>query len=211
MKEDNPSIQDIKAIRQMMEESSKFLSLSGLSGIAAGITALLGAAFAYFFVLDKGTIMYDENMIGLSQSNTLSIRLGLLTIAVVVFIVAVSFAWFMSWQKAQKAGVQFWTHTAKKVVKSLISILLIGGLFSLILIYQENMRLVASVMLIFYGIALLMASRYTQRDIQYLGYTEIILGLLAGLFLNYGLLFWTLGFGIFHIVYGIVMYLKYDR
>jgi len=211
MKEDNPTIQDIKAIRQMMEESSKFLSLSGLSGIAAGITALLGAAFAYFFVLDKGTIMYDENMIGLSQSNTLSIRLGLLSIAVVVFIVAVSLAWFLSWKKAQKAGVQFWTHTAKKVVTSLISILLIGGLFSLILIYQENIRLVASVMLIFYGIALLMASRYTQRDIQYLGYTEIILGLFAGLLLNYGLLFWTFGFGIFHIVYGIVMYLKYDR
>jgi len=211
MKENNPTIQDIKAIRQMMEDSSKFLSLSGLSGVAAGITAILGAVIAYYFVLDKGTIIYDDQMVDLYSNNTLSIRLGLLSTAVTVFIVAVTLAWWLSYRKAQKAKVSFWTHTAKKVMWSMISILSIGGLFSLILVYQENIRLVASVMLIFYGIALLMASRYTHRDIQYLGYTEIILGLAAGLFLNFGLLFWTLGFGVFHIVYGIVMYLKYDR
>ncbi len=211
MKEENATLNDIKAIRQMMEESSKFLSLSGLSGVAAGITALIGATIAYFFILDKGKVIYDENMVGLYNSNTISIRLGLLTIALTVFIIAISLAWLLSWQKAQRAGVQFWSHTAKKVVWSLASILSIGGIFSLILVYQNNIHLVASVMLIFYGISLLMASRYTQRDIQYLGYTEITLGLLAGLFLNYGLIFWTLGFGIFHIVYGIVMYLKYDR
>ena len=56
-----------------------------------------------------------------------------------------------------------------------------------------------------------MTSRYTQRDIKYLGYTEIGLGLLAGIFLNYGLLFWSLGFGVFHIVYGVAMYYKYER
>ena len=87
----------------------------------------------------------------------------------------------------------------------------VGGLFSFILAWQENIRLVASTMLIFYGMALLMTSRYTQRDIKYLGYTEIGLGLLAGIFLNYGLLFWSLGFGMFHIVYGVAMYFKYER
>ncbi|MBS2097040.1 hypothetical protein [Carboxylicivirga linearis] len=211
MKETNPTIQDIKAIRQMMEDSSKFLSLSGLSGVAAGLTAIIGAAIAYYFVLDKGTIIYDERMVDLYSNNTLSIRLGLFTTAVVVFIVAVTLAWWLSYRKAKKAKVSFWTHTAKKVMWSMVSTLTVGGLFSLILIYHENIRLVASVMLIFYGLALIMASRYTQRDIQYLGYTEILLGLAAGLFLNFGLIFWTLGFGVFHIIYGIVMYLKYDR
>ncbi|MCU4163305.1 hypothetical protein [Carboxylicivirga caseinilyticus] len=211
MKDNNPTIQDIKAIRQMMEESSKFLSLSGLSGVAAGLVAIIGAAIAYFFILDSGMVKYDEHMVDLYHGNTLFIRLGLLGIATGVLIVAVTFAWWLSYRKARKAKVSFWTHTAKKVMWSMVSILTIGGLFSLILIYHENIRMVASVMLIFYGIALIMASRYTHRDIQYLGYIEVVLGLAAGIFLNYGLLFWTLGFGVFHIIYGIVMYLKYDR
>jgi hypothetical protein len=139
------------------------------------------------------------------------LRFGLLFVAITVLILAVTFAWLLSYQKAKKAGVPFWTNTAKKVVWNLCSILAIGGIFSMIMIYHENIRFVASVMLIFYGMALLMASRYTLRDIRLLGYTEITLGLLAGIFLNYGLLFWTLGFGVFHIVYGIIMYIKYDR
>lgn len=211
MKETESTIQDIKAIRQMMEDSSKFLSLSGLSGVAAGVIAILGAAISYYFILDNGANIYDENMVGLNSVNTNSLRFGLLAVALCVLVLAVASAWLLSYQKSKKAKVPFWTNTAKKVAWSLCSVLFIGGLFSLILIYQENIRLVASVMLIFYGLALLMASRYTLRDIQFLGYTEIALGLLAGIFLNYGLVFWTLGFGVFHIIYGVVMYFKYDR
>lgn len=211
MKEKEASIQDIKAIRQMMENSSKFLSLSGLSGIAAGVVAIIGAAIAYWFVLDGGTNTYDEYMNGLKNTDTNQIRVGLLLLAFVVFVFAVSLAWFFSWRKSRKSTLPFWTASTRKVAWNLCFVLFIGGIFSLILIYHENIRLVASVMLIFYGLALLMASRYTLRDIQFLGYTEIGLGLLAGVFLNYGLIFWTLGFGVFHIVYGVSMYLKYDR
>ncbi|MCU4173709.1 hypothetical protein [Carboxylicivirga sp. N1Y90] len=211
MKEKEASIQDIKAIRKMMEDSSKFLSLSGLSGVAAGVVAIIGAALAYWFVLDGGTNTYDEYMNGLKNADTNQIRFGLMLLAAVVFVLAVSLAWLFSWRKSRKSSLPFWTASTRKVAWNLCFVLFIGGVFSLILIYHENIRLVASVMLIFYGLALLMASRYTLRDIQYLGYTEIGLGLLAGVFLNYGLVFWTLGFGVFHIVYGVSMYLKYDR
>lgn len=211
MKETNASLQDIKAIRQMMEDSSKFLSLSGLSGVAAGAIALLGSAYAYFFILGKGSLKYDEYMNGLGETNTTQVRLGLLFIALIVLIAALSAAWFLSYRKSQKSGLPFWNHTAKKLTWNLASVLIVGGLFCLILIYQQNISMVASAMLVFYGLALLMASRYTHKDIQYLGYTEIILGLIAGLFLNYGLLFWSIGFGFFHIAYGIAMYIKYDR
>ncbi|WP_430814595.1 hypothetical protein [Carboxylicivirga sp. RSCT41] len=211
MKDKAETLQDIKVIRQMMEQSSKFLSLSGLSGVAAGVIALLGAAFAYFIILDQGTNVYNEYMQGLKSTNTLHVRLGMLVTAIVVFVSAVTSAWYLSWRKAKRSNAKFWTPAARLVALNLVFILSIGGVFSLILVYHENIRLVASVMLIFYGLALLMASRYTQRDIQYLAYTEIGLGLLAGIFLNYGLIFWSLGFGVFHIVYGISMYLKYDR
>lgn len=211
MKDPKESIQDIKAIRQMMEQSSKFLSLSGLSGVAAGTFAIIGAAFAYFVVLNQGQHIYNEYMQGLKSTSTQYVRIGMVATACGVFVLAVTSAWYLSWRKAKKANAKFWTHAAKDVAWNLISILAIGGIFSIILIYHENIRLVASVMLIFYGLALLMASRYTQRDIKYLAYTEIALGLLAGIFLNYGLIFWALGFGVFHIIYGIVMYIKYDR
>lgn len=195
----------------MMEQSSKFLSLSGLSGVAAGVIALIGAAFAYFVILNQGTNIYDEYMQGLKSTNTLQVRMGMLGTAVVVFISAVTSAWYLSWRKAKRSNAKFWTPAARLVAGNLILILTIGGVFSLILVYHENIRLVASVMLIFYGLSLLMASRYTQRDIKFLAYTEIGLGLLAGIFLNYGLIFWSLGFGVFHIVYGISMYIKYDK
>ncbi|MBK3517841.1 hypothetical protein [Carboxylicivirga marina] len=211
MKEKTDTLQDIKVIRQMMEQSSKFLSLSGLSGVAAGVIALLGAAFAYFFVLEQGANVYDEYMQGLNATNTTHVRLGLLLTALGVLVLAIVSAWYFSWIKARRANEKLWSPAARMVTLNLSLILTVGGVFSLILVYHENIRFVASVMLIFYGLALLMASRYTQRDIQYLAITEIALGLLAGVFLNYGIVFWSLGFGVFHIIYGISMYIKYDR
>ena len=88
--------------------------------------------------------------------------------------------------------------------------LLAGGIFSLLLIWHNNITLVASTTLIFYGLALVNAGKFTFGEIHYLGLSEIVLGLLAGFFLNYGLLFWALGFGLLHIVYGWVIYKKYQ-
>jgi hypothetical protein len=211
MTDQQHSLQDIKAIRQMMEASSRFLSLSGLSGIAAGTFAILGAAITYFFILDAGNNLYNEHIIAIKGSSTEDIRLGLLIVAVLVFIGAVSSAWYISWYKAKKNGQKFWTHQSKKMTVSLIFFLTVGGLFSGILVLHDNIQLVASAMLIFYGLALINAAQYTFRDIKYLGICEVILGVVAGIFLNYGLLLWTIGFGVLHIVYGISMYYKYER
>jgi len=89
--------------------------------------------------------------------------------------------------------------------------LITGGLFALILLYRNDSTLLASVTLIFYGLALVNAGKYTLGEIQYLGVFEIVLGLLAGIFTCWGLLFWAIGFGILHIVYGLVMYYRYER
>jgi hypothetical protein len=40
---------------------------------------------------------------------------------------------------------------------------------------------------------------------------EIGLGLLAGIFIDFGLLFWTLGFGIMHVIYGTMMYYRHEK
>ncbi len=211
MVNENKSLEDIKAIRQMMEDSSKFLSLSGLSGIAAGFFALLGAGYAYFYIFEGGRQYYNEYMVSLSTKTTLEIRLSLLIVAIIVFIAAVASAFWFSSRKAKKAGTKLWSSTAKKIILEMGSILLLGGLFCLALIFQGDFRMVASATLLFYGISLISIAKYTHRDIKYLGYSEAIIGLISALFLSYGIIFWSIGFGLLHIVYGIVMYLKYDR
>lgn len=210
MKQQSSPIDDLKHIRQMMEESSKFLSLSGLSGIAVGTVALIGAAVAHFYILDSGAVKYDEYLRVLPGYFNKGIRISMILTALVVLVAALTSAWYISYRKSRKLHIGFWTPSTKNMVYGLLSVLVTGGLFCLILIYQGYFRIIASVMLLFYGIALINASKYSKQDIKTLGYTEILLGLLAALWLNHGLLFWTIGFGLVHIVYGILMYVKYD-
>lgn len=206
----NPN-EDLQAIREIMERSSKFLSLSGLSGIFAGVCALIGVAFAWFFLLDSGQIRYVEFMQNSDSLSLSGLRFSLAIDAILVLGFALFGAFFFSRRNARKAGQQFWTISMRQLLFHLLIPLVSGGFFILILVIQNNLMLVVPVMLIFYGLSLVNAGKFTLSEIHYLGLTEIVLGILAGIFINYGLLFWTLGFGLMHIVYGTVMYYRHER
>jgi hypothetical protein len=211
MKNSNSPLDDIKHIRKMMEESSKFLSLSGLSGVAVGSFALVGAAIAWFSVLEQGAVKYDEYVRVLKGPYSHNIRFSLILIAAFVLVGALVSAWIISYRNSRKKGVSFWTPSAKKMVSSLFIVLATGGVLSIILLYHGYFKLIASIMLLFYGLGLLNCAKYSKHDLKLLASTEIILGLIAASLLSYGLLLWTIGFGVVHIVYGIAMYLKYER
>ena len=200
----NPN-EDLQAIREIMERSSKFLSLSGLAGIFAGLCALLGAAIAWFFILDSGKIQYNEYM----QNSGIAFYLALDAMLVLVF--ALLGAVYFSQRKARKASQKLWTNSTQRLLVHLLIPLVSGGVFILILVFRNNLELVVPVMLIFYGLSLVNAGKFTFGEIQSLGLTEIVLGILAGFFINYGLLFWTIGFGLMHIIYGTVMYYRHER
>jgi hypothetical protein len=89
--------------------------------------------------------------------------------------------------------------------------LITGGLFILIVLGTGHYGLAAPASLIFYGLALIQASSNTYDEIRYLGFSEIILGLISAILPGFGLIFWALGFGVLHIVYGTIMYNKYDK
>ncbi|MCL1938259.1 MAG: hypothetical protein FWF52_07685 [Candidatus Azobacteroides sp.] len=197
----NKQAEDIKVIREMMEKSSKFLSLSGLSGIVAGISGTCGAVFAYFY------LQCDSAM---SHSERIRESLVLLTDALLVLLVSIGFGIFFSWKKAKKSNQKLFNSATKRILYQLAIPLIAGGIFSFIFLLRGHVDLVAALTLIFYGLALLNASKYTFEEIYYLGITEIVCGLLAAIFLNHGLLFWTIGFGLCHIFYGLAMYIKYD-
>ncbi|MBP1677152.1 MAG: hypothetical protein H6Q20_1711 [Bacteroidetes bacterium] len=194
-------LEDLKAIREMMEKSTKFLSLSGMSGILAGATAICGAAFAYFYLLrDPSATDYNrfqETMIMLAD-------------AMLVLILSLSYAFYFSWKKARKSKQKIFNNVTYKLLYHLAIPLLSGGIFSLIFLLRGDVEMVASATLLFYGLALVNVSKFTYNEIHYLGITEIILGLLAAIFMHNGIIFWTIGFGLCHIIYGFAMYRKYD-
>jgi hypothetical protein len=206
----NPK-EDIQAIREIMERSSKFMLLNSLAGFFAGACALIGAAVAWFVVLDSGNIQYDEFQCSIGASPINSVTIGLGVVALAVLLLAGVAAIYFSYRKAAKAGQKFWTNSTKRVLAHLVIPIVSGGIFVLILVSRNSIDLAASAMLIFYGLALVNAGKFTSGEIHYLGMTEIVLGLLAGIFAQYGILFWVLGFGVIHLIYGAVMYFKYER
>lgn len=195
-------LKDIQDIKQMMSQSTQFISLSGLSGILSGIYALIGAYIV--------NLLLEQNKYDVLIIEGLTFKLIVLTAAVVLLLSIVT-AIIMTKQKAKKVGEKMWNASAKRLLINFCIPLLTGGIFALLLLRHEVYGLIAPIMLIFYGLACLNASKYTLKDVRYLGITEIILGLFAVEFSGYGLYFWILGFGICHIVYGAVMHFKYDR
>jgi len=217
--EENQVQQDLASIRSLMERSSKFISLSGLSGILAGVYALIGAGWACSIVYTRpvNKLMpvrglfydYDSNE-GFSYDH-LPIIIRLLAIALVVLVASVATGFLLSRRKAKRNGQTFWGPSSKALLFNMIVPLLTGGALMFIFVLRGHFGIVAPASLIFYGLALIGAGNYTFKGVQYLGINEIILGLIAALFPGYGLLLWAIGFGVLHIIYGSVMYIKYDR
>jgi hypothetical protein len=75
----------------------------------------------------------------------------------------------------------------------------------------EYYVLIPPACLIFYGLALVNASKYTLGEVRYLGYGQLILGVINIWLPEYGLYFWAAGFGVLHIVYGLVMWYRYEK
>jgi hypothetical protein len=206
-------IQDeLSSIRSIMERSSKFISLSGLSGILAGVYALIGAGLAYNLIYSGSGFFYTRDYL-IADDNITQVDLlsKLIVIALIVLAVSVTTGLLLTVRKAKQKGQQVWGSISRQLLFNMAVPLLAGGVLMLILISRGYLGIVASASLIFYGIALVNASNFTFKDVRYLGICEILLGLLAALLPGYGLLFWAIGFGVLHIVYGSIMYLKYDR
>jgi uncharacterized membrane protein YidH (DUF202 family) len=208
MKQQQDYIQDISEIRSMMERSTKFLSLSGWAGIMAGVYALIGAYLAYkVLYFNPDEIVYAS----LSENEYSEGMLKLIVLAGSVLILAVGTAIFFSNRRAVKRNEKLWNATSRRLLVNMGIPLVVGGILVLILILKGLIGLVAPLTLIFYGLSLYIASRYTFEDVKMLGLIQICLGLISAYYIGYGLLFWALGFGVAHIAYGIYIHFKYER
>jgi general stress protein CsbA len=203
-------LKDIKEIKHLMNKSSRFISLSGLSGIMAGMYALVGAWFArreLSMAYEIRNTSYTRDTSVLTETITFK----LMTIAAIVLILAVVTGIVLTQRKARKNGERIFDKTAIKLLINFLIPLATGGIFTLILLQKGIVGLVAPTTLIFYGLACVNASKYTFGHVKYLGYANIILGLIATQYIGYGLYFWAIGFGVFHIIYGGLMYVLLER
>lgn len=198
-------IRDIAEIRSMMERSSKFLSLSGWAGVLAGIYALSGVYIAYkFFQFNPNEIAYNSIKLPLTLQKVI-------LLAIITLIMTIGTAILLSSKKANKRNENIWNPTAKRLVISMSVPLITGGLLILILISKGLIGLITPFTLLFYGLALYNASKYTYQDLKTLGIIEIALGIIGTYYVEYGLILWALGFGILHIIYGIYLHYKYEK
>lgn len=209
---ENEHLEQIGHIKKMMEENSKFLSLSGLSGVFAGMIALVGAFFAYGIMQNYKIDPFANQMYErISVKDLTAMTMELSILAIVVLLLALFGGLLFTFLKTKKSGTKLWNSSSRRLLINLFIPLFTGGVVCFAFIFHGNSVYVAPATLIFYGLALLNASKYTYRDIRYLAICQMLLGLLAMFFLGYGFMFWIVGFGFLHIFYGVIMYVKYDR
>jgi hypothetical protein len=196
------AIEQLRTIRAMMERSSRFISLSGWSGIAAGTIALIGAVLAYLCI--ENYYAHDYRNGGVPNQ----LFLQLVGIAIGIFVLAATFAIFFTIKKSKSQGIPIWGDISKRLVWNTLLPILVGGVIIIKMMYDNRFEYVAGSCLLFYGMGLVNGSKYTLGEVRYLGYTQLILGMIAFLWPTHGLLIWALGFGVAHIGYGLIMLRK---
>jgi hypothetical protein len=200
MDNQHQTLETLQDIKRIMERSSRFISLSGLSGVSAGICALIGVYYSLIFL---------ENAKA-DNSNLDSLKFRFLVLALIVLCAALMSAFYFTWRKAKRKGLPVWDRSSRYLLINLLIPLVTGALFVFALYLRNEFRYIAPACLIFYGLALVNASKYTLGDIRYVGIIDVLLGL-SGMYFAYdGLLLWGIGFGVLHIIYGLIMWWKYD-
>ncbi len=202
------AVNSIEEIKNILNKNTQILSLSGWSGIMAGIIALIAAAIAQSWI-DKFHFQWRQDGY-YDMRNYLSLRRDLILLGLGTLSAALLLATFFTFRKIRKDGDELFSRATTRLMFHLAVPLLTGGVFIIYLLEHGLLNLIAPCCLIFYGLGLFAASKFTLGEILYLGLTCILLGLVSLWLYSYTLIFWALGFGVAHILYGTMMLRKYE-
>lgn len=205
----NQHLDALQDIKKMMERSSRFISLSGLSGIAAGICGLTSAFIAHRII--QGYYHFYDARGYWTKNDFKELEIKLFMLGIGTMIIALLFGFYFTWKKARKHKANIWNTSSKRLLINVFIPLMAGGVFVCGMLANNEWLFIGPACLIFYGLALINGSKYTLDDIRYLGILEIVLGSFNFFYIAYGLYFWAVGFGVLHIIYGIIMWNKYER
>jgi hypothetical protein len=208
------SLKTLQDIRSIMERSARFISLSGWSGIWAGSVGLVGSYIAGQWLRQLPAAYYNPYRTApatVADADYNAIVLRFIILALAVFIVALAGGYYFTWRKTRLQGGSVWNSASRRMFTEIAIPLVAGGIFALNFLHNRHEGYIAPTCLVFYGLALINGSKYTLSDIKYLGLCELLLGCISLTMPGYGLTFWAIGFGALHILYGIIMWNKYDK
>ena len=199
-------------IRQLMARSGRFLSLSGLSGLWAGVCALVAVFLAYrkASLIPFSGVDYTSKLLGEGFTGV-EIASYLFSSGVLTMVIALSGAIFFTVRRSRLTGQVLWNASSRSMLFHMAIPLVVGGLLVLAHWRHGVYGFSGAITLIFYGISLLIGGRYTHDEIRYLGYLELGLGLLVAFFPSYSIDAWAIGFGVLHIIYGALMWWRNER
>ena len=207
MHSQHQSIQELHQIKSMMEKSSRFNSLSGLSGIAAGCCALV----AIWFAREQMSLHRDMTNFKIFSLGMERLQLILILGAIITFIAAFALSFLFIYQRSKHTGVSVWGNVSFRVFINIAIPMAAGGLFIIRIFQLQYYELIVPICLIFYGLGLINSSKYTHREVRYLGYGQLTLGMVNLWLGSYGLYFWAIGFGVLHILFGMMIWNRYER
>ena len=120
----------IQDMRDMMEKSSKFLSLSGLAGILVGIIAIIGGAIVYW-ILDMSItqLNYLEYILPFDDYSTSKQIHYLILDAVIVLVLAFIIGVIFAKKNATKRGLSIWDATSRRLLYNMFLPVLFGAVF----------------------------------------------------------------------------------
>ena len=211
MKE-NEVKQTLDDIREMMSKSSRFQAISGWSIVIVGLFAAVASWMAAAVIGVSDALPCFESLQRFAVLNTpTKIRIASL-IAIILFMICLFTVFAMAIAKSKRHHLRFvFDKRMRQMLLDFFIPIVAGGLLSVALVMQGHYGLTSSIMLLFYGLALINCSHYTYPVLRWLGYAELILGIVDCFAVSHALLFWFLGFSVMHILFGLVYVWKFER
>ena len=201
--ENKDALNTLHEIKELMEKSSRFQAISGWSILIVGLLASVVSAGAWLLLLPHEGMSMGGMLIN-SPYRTLIAS----SVALALLVVSFAVVCFGSYRMMKRQGGFEFGRTIRRPLFHFAVPMVVGGLLCLAMLMQGHYGLTSTFMLVFYGLALLNASHYTSRSIALLGYCELVLGVVDCFVVSHAILFWFLGFGLLHIVFGIYFILK---
>lgn len=193
--ESDKYLNDISEIKKLMNKSSKFISLSGLSSIYTGIYGLIGGLYYY----------YKEVI-----TNNYSANIAIIIFLLISFLSVITTIFFTS-KRAKETNEKAWSKTTEQLIATFSITLLLGTIYIFVLIFQEKYLAAIPLVPLVYGLSLIHAAKHTSNVVMPLGITQVITAFLCVLFIEYSFWFYVIGFGAIHLINGLIIYFKYDK
>ena len=120
----NKPQEDLREIRQMMERSSRFLSLSGSSGIGIGFLAMVFVGWQ----VSKGNMSFlDQQNFDVTTPAWEEFILGSLTLFGVCLVLSMGF----TLRRTKKKGLKVWTSSTRNILGAIGLPMMVGALIML--------------------------------------------------------------------------------